>query len=71
MSTTTTTHQLNVEFALDFLVLCNYLVALDHDNVGNPEDEVEHEQDHHHQNVPQLVPNLGKSHSESFSHHPI
>ena len=34
------------------------LVALGHDNVGNPEDEVEHEQDHHHQDVPQLVPNL-------------
>ena len=41
-------------------VLYSNLVALGHDNVGNPEDEVEHEQDHHHQDVPQLVPNLNK-----------
>ena len=38
-----------------------YLVALGHDNVGHPEHEVEHEQDHHHQDVPQLMPNLQKS----------
>ena len=40
------------------LLLGINLVSFDHDNVGDPENKVEHQEDHHHQDVSQFVPNL-------------